>query len=155
MINRKNSTEIDIIIPISNDGDWPDNQQTIDDIREQHDKCGFKRFALTSPSPGWRATGVPPAEFYRERAEAFKKIKEALEPEGIECGWWITLTIKSGADPRWNRMIRMDGTETPMASCPLNPVFQKTFAEYAALFIKIAKPAFVITVLNVISSPST
>ena len=42
-------------------------------------------------------------------------------------------------------MIRMDGTETPMASCPLNPVFRETYARNVALFVKIAKPAFVIT----------
>ncbi|MBO5680294.1 MAG: hypothetical protein J6T08_01145 [Lentisphaeria bacterium] len=32
-----------------------------------------------------------------------------------------------------------------MASCPLNPVFRETFARNVALFVKIAKPAFVIT----------
>lgn len=145
MINRNKSTELDIIVPISNDLDWPDFRHTIEEIREQHDKYGIRRFALTCPCGGWRATGLPPEEFYRERAETFKKIKEAVAPEGIECGWWNTLTIKSGPDPRWNRMIRMDGTETPMASCPLNPVFRKTFAENTALFVKIAKPAFVLT----------
>ncbi|MBO5802323.1 MAG: hypothetical protein J6R64_01130 [Lentisphaeria bacterium] len=100
---------------------------------------------MTSPCGGWRSTGLPPEEFYRERAEVFKKIRDAVAPAGIRCGWWNTLTLKSGPDPRWNRMIRMDGTETPMASCPLNPVFRETFARNVALFVKIAKPAFVIT----------
>ena len=145
MINRKNSKRLEIIVPISNDNDWPDYRQTIAEIREQHDKYGIDQFALTCPCGGWRTTGLPPEEFYRERAEVFKKIQSAVAPEGIRCGWWITLTLKSGPDPRWNRMIRMDGTETPMASCPLNPVFRETFARNVALFVKIAKPAFVIT----------
>ncbi|MBO7327400.1 MAG: hypothetical protein J6W00_01340, partial [Lentisphaeria bacterium] len=106
---------------------------------------GIDQFALTCPCKGWRSTGLPPEEFYRERAEVFKKIRDAVAPEGIQCGWWNILTLKSGPDPRWNRMIRMDGTETPMASCPLNPVFRETFARNVALFVKIAKPAFVIT----------
>ena len=145
MINRKNSTRLEIIVPVSNDNDWPDYRQTIAEIREQHDKYGIDQFALTSPCAGWRSTGLPPEEFYRERAEVFKKIRDAVAPAGIRCGWWNTLTLKSGPDPRWNRMIRMDGTETPMASCPLNPVFRETFARNVALFVKIAKPAFVIT----------
>ena len=145
MINRKNSTRLEIIVPVSNDNDWPDYRQTIAEIREQHDKYGIDQFVLTSPCAGWRSTGLPPEEFYRERAEVFKKIRDAVAPAGIRCGWWNTLTLKSGPDPRWNRMIRMDGTETPMASCPLNPVFRETFARNVALFVKIAKPAFVIT----------
>ena len=145
MINRKNSTRLEIIVPVSNDNDWPDYRQTIAEIREQHDKYGIDQFALTCPCKGWRSTGLPPEEFYRERAEVFKKIRDAIAPEGIQCGWWNILTLKSGPDPRWNRMIRMDGTETPMASCPLNPVFRETFARNVALFVKIAKPAFVIT----------
>lgn len=145
MINRKNSTRLEIIVPVSNDNDWPDYRQTIAEIREQHDKYGIDQFALTSPCAGWRSTGLPPEEFYRERAEVFKKIRDAVAPAWIRCGWWNTLTLKSGPDPRWNRMIRMDGTETPMASCPLNPVFRETFARNVALFVKIAKPAFVIT----------
>ena len=145
MINRKNSTRLEIIVPVTNDYYWPDYQQTIAEIREQHDKYGIDQFALTCPCKGWRSTGLPPEEFYRERAEVFKKIRDAVAPEGIQCGWWNILTLKSGPDPRWNRMIRMDGTETPMASCPLNPVFRETFARNVALFVKIAKPAFVIT----------
>ena len=145
MINRTNSTRLEIIVPISHDHDWPDFRHTIEEIREQHDKYGIDQFILTCPCAGWRSTGLPPEEFFRERAEVFKKVRDAVAPEGIQCGWWNTLTLKSGPDPRWNRMIRMDGTETPMASCPLNPVFRETYARNVALFVKIAKPAFVIT----------
>ena len=137
--------KLDILIPISIDHDWPTVQQVIEEIREQHREYGISRFALACPGGGWRYAGFPPEEFYREKAEFFRAVKEAVANEGIECGWWITLTIKSGPDPRWNRMIRMNGTETPMASCPLNPVFKEVFARNTALFVKIARPAFVIT----------
>lgn len=136
---------LDIIVPISNDHDWPTASRIIAEIKEQYENYGLRRFALTSPCGGWRSIGLPPEEFYRERAEFFRTVKEAVAPLGIECGWWITLTLKSGPDPRWNRMVRMDGSETPMASCPLNPVFRETFAGNTALFAKIAKPAFIIT----------
>ena len=137
--------ELDIIVPISTDLDWPEPSQVIADIKEQHEKYGINRFALTSPGCGWRTIGLPPEEFYREKAEFFRTVKEAVAPEGIECGWWITLTLKSGPDPRWNRIVRMDGREHPMASCPLNPVFREVFSKNTALFAKIAKPAFIIT----------
>ena len=60
MINRKNSTRLKIIVPVSNDNDWPDYRQTIAEIREQHDKYGIDQFALTSPCAGWRSTGLLP-----------------------------------------------------------------------------------------------
>lgn len=145
MLKLKHAGKVDIIAPVTHDTDWPDIRNTIAEIQEQHEKYGIDRFALACPCGGWRSVGLPPEEFYRERAEAFRVIRDTLAPEGIECGWWITLTLKSGPDPRWNRMIRMDGTETPMASCPLNPVFRAEFSRMTALFVKIAKPAFVIT----------
>lgn len=137
--------KLDLIIPISIDLDWPTVPQVIAEIREQHREYGISQFALACPGGGWRYAGFPPEEFYREKAEFFRSVKEAVSPEGIECGWWITLTVKSGPDPRWNRMIRMNGTETPMASCPLNPVFREVFSRNTALFVRIAAPSFVIT----------
>ena len=137
--------KLDVIIPISIDLDWPKVPEVIGEIREQHRRYGFYRFALACPCGGWRYAGFPPESFYKERAEFFRAVKEAVGPAGIECGWWITLTVKSGPDPRWNRMVRKDGSETPMASCPLNPVFREVFARNTALFVRIAKPAFVIT----------
>lgn len=145
MLKLKHTQMLDIIAPISHDLDKPEISETIAEIREQHEKYGIHRFALTCPGAGWRTTGLPPESFYRERAEAFRIIQETLAPEGIELAWWNTLTLKSGPDPHWNRMIRMDGSETPMASCPLNPDFKKEFARLTALFAEIAKPVFIIT----------
>ena len=137
--------KVDIIIPISLDIDWPQKEEIIRDIKEQHENYGFSRFALACPSAGWRAIGYPPREFYTDRAEVFKQIKEELAPLGIECGWWITLTLKSGKTPGFQSMVKPDGSEHPFANCPLDENFKKRFVEDVADFAKIAKPAFIFT----------
>ncbi|MBR4666653.1 MAG: hypothetical protein IKO93_22490, partial [Lentisphaeria bacterium] len=136
---------LDVIVPVSLELDWPTEKDVVRDILELNRKYGFRRFALACPGAGWRSIGFPPMEYFREKAEFFRRVKLAVAPAGIECGWWITLTLKSGPDPRWNRMVRMDGTETPMASCPLNGVFRETFARSIAAFVEIARPAFTLT----------
>lgn len=137
--------KLDIIIPVSLDIDWPQKDEIIRDIKEQYEEYGFTRFALACPCAGWRAIGYPPREFYTERAEVFKQIKEELAPLGIECGWWITLTLKSGKTPGFQSIIKIDGSEHPFANCPLDEAFKKRFSTDVAHFCKIAKPAFVFT----------
>ncbi len=137
--------QLDVIVPVSIELDWPTEADVIRDILELNRKYGFRRFALSCPGAGWRSIGFPPMEHFRKLARFFRRVRLETEPCGIECGWWITLTLKSGPDSRWNRMVRMDGTETPMASCPLNPVFRETFARSIAEFVKIARPAFTLT----------
>ena len=144
-MKTKDDSKLDMIIPISIDRDWPTVPTVIEEIRAQNRNYGFTRFALTGPCAGWRYMGYPPEEFYRNRAEFFAAVRDAVAPDGLECGWWIATTVKSGPDPRWNRMIRADGNETPMASCPLNPVFREVFSRNVALFVKIARPVFVLT----------
>ena len=74
----KRFNELDMLIPISLDIDWPESKNVISDIIEQHEKFGFTRFMLCCPGAGWRGIGYPPHEFFIERAERFKEIKEAL-----------------------------------------------------------------------------
>ena len=143
--NAGSGGQLDVIVPVSIELDWPAETEVIRDILELNRKYGFRRFALACPGAGWRSIGFPPMEHFRKLAEFFHHVRQETEPSGIECGWWITLTLKSGPDPRWNRMVRMDGTETPMASCPLDPVFRETFARSIAAFAEIAKPAFTLT----------
>lgn len=136
---------LDIIIPVSLDIDWPQKEEIIRDIKEQYENYGFTRFALACPSAGWRAIGYPSKDFFTERAELFKQVKEELATLGIECGWWITLTLKSGKTPGFQSMVKPDGSEHPFANCPLDENFKKRFAEDVADFAKIAKPAFIFT----------
>lgn len=137
--------ELDIIIPISLDLDWPTYEETVARIRELYDNYGYKRFALAAPCGGWRAVGFPPKEFYEEKATLFLKVKNALAPYGIECGWWITATLKSGASEEFTGYVNAGGAKSSFHNCPLDPAFVKRFAEMTALFAEIAKPAFIIT----------
>lgn len=135
---------LDVIIPISLELDWPTRESIVKEIQQQHERYGFTRFALAAPCGGWRSAQYPPTEHFRERAELFRKVSQALAPAGISCGWWITATIKSGPSEDFPRMIRADGTETPFSSCPLSPAFRRRFSSDIKLFARIAHPDFII-----------
>ena len=135
----------DIIVPIAIELDDPTPESTIADILEQNRNYGISRFALACPGGGWRSVGAPPAKRFEELAQFFKTVRDKLVPYGIECGWWDTLTVKSGPVEGGIRPIKIDGEEHGFASCPIDPVFIKKIAENMSLFAKIAKPAFIIT----------
>ncbi len=141
----KRFDHLDIIIPISLDLDWPTVDTVVQEILEQHESYGFTRFALACPCGGWRSIGYPPTEFFAERAEMFAQIRDALNAYNLECGWWITTTVKSGVSPEFTTIVRGDGSKHPFANCPLDPAFRKRLAGDMAVFAKIAKPAFIIT----------
>lgn len=147
IINRmkKETRELDIVIPISIELDWPDEDEVVSAILGQQTKYGFTRFALACPCGGWRSVGYPPAEHFAERARFFVRVRDRVAPYGISCGWWITATVKSGPSEDFPLMVRADGTNAPFANCPLNPVFRETFARNAALFASIAHPDFIFT----------
>ncbi len=141
-----NTSELEIIIPISLELDWPTKGDAIASIRELNQKYGLKRFALAFPCGGWRSSPNPPQEeYFREKAQVFREIKDELAPEGIICGWWITLTIKSSPKKEWTRIMRGNGEEMPFANCPLDPGYRRWFTSNTALTAAIAKPAFIMT----------
>lgn len=143
-MNYQNA-ELDIIVPVSIEPDWPVFENIVDEMLEQNKRYGITRFTLIAPGNGWRSCGFPSIEHYKDRAELFLRVKEAVKPYGIECGWTISLTVKTGPSPEFARMIDMNGNETPISSCPLDPNFRRVFAETTAAFAKIAKPAFIFT----------
>ncbi len=106
---------------------------------------GFDCFALSAPSKGWRSVGYPPTSHFIELAEQFARIRDAVTPSGVTCGWWITTTVKAGRSPDFQPMIRRDGSETPFSSCLLDEAYQKRFSENVAKFAEIAHPAFIFT----------
>ena len=136
--------KLDVIIPISLEQDWPKTENVIAEILEQNEKYGFTRFALAFPCGGWRNIKFTPTEVFEKKAREFAIIKNELIKHNIECGWWITATIKSGRDDEFSPIIRSDGSESPFSNCPLDPAFRKRFSSNAALFASIAKPKFII-----------
>ena len=137
--------ELDIIVPISIELDFPTRESVVQDIIEQHEKYGFKKFALACPCAGWRPYGHPPLEHYIEKAELFASIKRDLVSYDITLGWWLSATMKSGHSKDFTPIIKSDGSAHPFSNCPLDPAFREIFAKSTAAFAKIAKPAFIIT----------
>lgn len=135
--------ELEIIVPISLEYDNPTIESIVANILEHKELYGFTTFLLSVPSAGWRSIGYPPPEYYVEKAKMFAEIKKQVAPHGITCGWWNTLTIKSGQSNEFVRMTKFDGSQTPFASCPLDANFQQRLAKDMAIFSQIAKPAFI------------
>ncbi len=126
-MNTWGKYNVDAIVPISIDTDWPDFEEIVDCILEQHSNYGFTHFILTAPSGGWRTVGLPPLEHYVERAKLFAKVAKTVEPYGIVCGWWMTLTLKSGPTEGCQRFVKNDGSETLFSTCPSDIVFMDKF----------------------------
>lgn len=135
---------LDIIVPVSIGGVNDDAQHIADSILAQYTAYGFTRFALFMPGKGWRSISYPPREYFEQKAELFLEIRKRL-PAEISCGWWHTLVLKSGPVPGCTRIVRMDGTEAPFSTCPLDPVYRKQFAEDVAMVLAKAHPDFFAT----------
>ena len=104
--------ELDIIIPIALDNDWPTLEDVTKSILELYNKYGFKKFALAAPYGGWRAFEYPPTEFFRGCAELFLRVKNELLPYNIECGWWIQTTLKSGKSEEFYGYVKENGSKS-------------------------------------------
>ncbi len=115
----------------------------MEEILERYNNYDIKAFCLAAPFGGWRGTGYPSKDRYREFAELFLSVKETLKDYEIELGWWIVLTVKNGGG--FTPIIKDDRTKHPFACCPSDPEFIQRFSEDVAMFAKIAKPSFIIT----------
>lgn len=135
----------DIIVPVALELDWPTADSIIADIREQHTRFGIRRFALAGPCGGWRSVGYPPREVFSSLAGLFVQIRDTLAPEGLEFGWWVTATLKSGHSKAFSPIVKADGSDHPFSNCPLDPEFRRIFASDVAFFAAKAHPAFILT----------
>ena len=140
----KKFEDLDIIIPVSIGELSADAETIAESIKAQYNDYGFTRFALAMPGKGWRLTGYPPQEYFHDKAKLFLDIKKLL-PSGISCGWWHCLVLKSGPTPGYTRIVRLDGSEAPFSTCPLDPAYRKRFAEDVAFFLAKAHPDFFLT----------
>ena len=137
-----NPDELTIIVPMSIEIDWTTKDEAIASMRLFKNKYGYDKFALALPCGGWRSIGYPPHDYFREKGELFREIRQEVEKDGIVCGWWNTLTINTGESYEFIRLIDIDGNPAPISSCPLDPHFRERFAKDNALFAKVGKPAF-------------
>ena len=136
---------LDILIPVSIELDDPTRDEVVACVREQNRRYGFRRFLLAAPSGGWRSIGYPPREAWEHRARLFREVRDELERDGIECGWYITTTLKSGASPLFTQMVKASGESSFFANCPADPAFRRRFSADVAAFAQIARPALIIT----------
>lgn len=133
----------DLIVPVSLSYDWQSEEDVIAIVRQQHTAFGFTRFALIFPQCGWRSAEYPPRSYFEEEANRFRRVREAVADEGLECGCFLSPTIKCGRHPDFEPIVRADGSESPYANCPLDPIYRKRYCEDIARFCEIARPAFV------------
>ena len=145
MRNEKYANEIQTLIPVGLGLAVSEGRDISETVLNIHKKYGFTRFMLSAPGKKWRAIGFPPMEHFEELAYAFRDAKEKLASYGIECGWWITLCMKSGKYEGSVRIKKADGSLNPYSNCPLDPVFKDHYSNCIARFAEIAKPAFIIT----------
>lgn len=136
--------EIEIFIPVALDLDWPTSDSVIECIKEQNEKYGFKNFFLACPGGGWRSKGHPEKADFDRMADLFNEVKRGLSGTGISLGWWNTLTVKSGVNERFTRIVEPDGKTHPFASCPLCESFKEQFAADIAYFAAKTKPVSII-----------
>ncbi|MBE7052942.1 MAG: hypothetical protein E7391_01550 [Ruminococcaceae bacterium] len=143
-MKRLKNNELDIIIPVTSEIDWPSEESIIETILKEHNDYGFKRFALACPAGGHRRSHYPERETFKNLAELFLKVKNRLSSYDIDLGWWNTLTIKSGPSEKFTGQINYEGKVHPTANCPSDPNFKKQLSEDIAYFASIAKPSFII-----------
>lgn len=112
------SNQLEINVPIPMDGYWGGSAEFIaEKLIEQYEKYGLKRFSLAAPSNGQMNRGVATTEYYIEKANKFKKIKEILAPYPIECGWWIATTLHTGENPGAAKYVDINGEESNQTIC--------------------------------------
>jgi len=136
--------EMEIFIPVALDLDWPNADSVIECIKEQNERYGFTHFCLACPGGGWRSKGYPERTDFDRMADLFNEVKRGLADTEIVLGWWNTLTVKSGRNEQFDRIVESNGEAHPFASCPLSKGFKKQFSRDVAYFAAKTKPACII-----------
>jgi hypothetical protein len=75
--------------------------------------AGCRRDSGRAPGKMRIFCGLPPVAFFLRKAEFFRQIRKRLQDPEISCGWWITLTARSGPTAGVTRIIKSDGSESP------------------------------------------
>lgn len=141
----RKSENLEVLVPLRLAASMDRGEKVTEYALDYYRKYGLKKFILTGPTKKWRTLGFPEKAYFEKLAYEYLEAKNILEPYGIELGWWVTIVLKAGRRDDITPITRADGTLSPFANCPLDPVYRKHYAECIALFAKIAKPSFIIT----------
>ena len=77
----KNTTnEIEALIPISIELDWPTKDEIVNCIREQNKLFGFKKFLLAGPGGGHRSNRYPDTALFEELYRPQNAVLSVIEP---------------------------------------------------------------------------
>lgn len=142
----KDTSPLKIIVPVSMEAGKSEKEKLLSLLRELHEKYRFTLFGLHFPGKGWRSSPEAPSEaYFLKNAKLFREICDELAPEGIHCGWWNTLTVKTASVPAWQKIVRANGEPYGFASCPLDPEYRRWLVDSMAFFAKEGKPEFIMT----------
>ena len=126
-----------VLVPIRLDA----SEQSKQKIKWLHDNYVFTCFCPDGLTKGHRAEHYPTREEYIEDAKIFAEVREYAKSQGLSCGWFCCLTVKSG--PGFSPIVRENGTAHPFANCPLDEDFSKTLASDIAAYAAVAHPDFI------------
>jgi len=112
------------------------------EITEIHAQSGLNRFFVSGPC--FSAVMYRPfaADLYAEMGREIGAVKAALEPRGIEIGWWCSPSIRYFSDfppieDAWG------GTSVDNKKCPLDPAFQADWSAKVKSVVAAARPAMI------------
>jgi hypothetical protein len=135
--DEKGGNLIDPIIPIKI---FPGIEEEIkSDIIHLKENYGLRKFLIVGPSKEYRYLGFPEKQVFVDLGKLVLKFKEELKHYDIEVGWWCTTTIRIGKGP-FQSIIRADGGIVEEACCPLDLDYKRTFSDYVATVVDIARP---------------
>ena len=107
------------------------------DIREIHNKYGFRRFFLNFPTP--RHMFELDEQAFLNFAQNVLELKQSMKDIDVELNWWCAPSINCGEGHPFQHIVNHDGKESPIAYCPLDPEFRQAFATRISSVARIAQ----------------
>jgi len=136
-VDENDGNLIDPIVPVKI---FPGFEEEIkSDIIHLKENYGLRKFLIVGPSKEYRYTGFPKKQVFVDLGQLVLQFKEQLNKYDIEIGWWCTTTIRIGKGP-FQSIIKADGSVAEEACCPLGTDYKKTFSDYVATVVDIARP---------------
>ena len=135
------STDLSIMVPFKFEAG--NEAKMLDAMIEMKQKWGISRFLLMTPDKKIRISGCPNKEIFIEFGNLLQRVKTALEPLGIEVGWWCLSSLKTGKS-NYQNIIGLDGITSVISSCPLDAEFAAAFCENISIVAKIANPFMIL-----------